>query len=267
MGSSQSTQVKQTTEILNKSVTNIVNTNKMSANAKSTNVNTFRFEIGEKGDVECDTFDLSQRIKADQTVKVASKVANAAEMKTLLKSSVDNASKQSNEAVNGFLSTAFNNQKSNTEITNILKNEIENNITNENVTECNAIIDNANNGVILIRGKMKCKDFKAPQEIISQQYLECFAEAASDAIMNNEAIAAAVNKAESSNTSKNAGAAELVSSFMGPYAMIIIAVIISIVVILGLIMYFVLGSSSTTTETTVSQYLRSMKKGGKRRYY
>ena len=259
MGSSQSSQIKQTTEILNKSVTNIVNTNKMSANAKSTNVNTFKFEIGEKGDVECDTFDLSQRIKSDQSVKVASKVSNAAEMKTLLKSAVDNAMQQNNTAVNGFLSTAFNNQKSNTEITNILKNEIENNITNENVTECNAIIDNANNGTILIRGKMKCKDFSAPQEIISQQYLECFAEAASDAIMNNASINDAVTKVEQKNKSENKGAAELLSAFMGPYAMIIIAVIVALVIAIPLLIFaFKSGGSdeAVSVEATVAQYLK-----------
>jgi hypothetical protein len=263
MGSSQSSQIKQTTEILNKAVTNVVNTNKMSANASSTNVNRFTFRNTRTGEINCDIIDFSQSVKSDQVVKVASKISNANEMKTMLKSAIDNAMQQNNTAVNGFLSTAFNNQKSNTEINNILKNEIENNITNENVTECNAIIDNANRGIIINEGKLTCKNLRNPQEIISSQYLECFADAASSAIMKNEAIADAVNKVEQSNKSENKGAAELVSAVLGPYAMIIIAVIVALVIFIPLMIFAF--KSGGSTEQPVAQYLRRMGKYNRRR--
>ena len=58
MGSSQSSQIKQTTEILNKAVTNVVNTNKMSANASSTNVNRFTFRNTRTGEINCDIIEF-----------------------------------------------------------------------------------------------------------------------------------------------------------------------------------------------------------------
>jgi hypothetical protein len=269
MGSNQSSTVKQTTEILNKSMTNIVNKNTVSASAKNTNTNSFEIITGPRSDISNCSLRLGQKINASQQLKVMAKVSSTNEMKAMLKSAVDNATAQNNEATSGFLSTAFNNQKSNTEINNILKNEIENNITNENLTECNGLIDNINNGRLEINGKWNCGEqgpIVIDQDLVSSQVVECFANAAQEAIMQNQNIADAVNKAEQANTSKVGGAAELASAIMGPYAMIVIAIVIAMVVAIPLLIWsFKSGGSSTpSVEATVSQFL---KKASKRRNF
>jgi len=274
MGSSQSSQIKQTTDILNKSVTNVVNTNIVKASAANSNVNSYEF-INE-GDIKNCSYRLGQKINASQKVKVMSQVSSVNDMKAMLKSSVDNAMSQNNSATSGFLSTAFNNQKSNTEITNILKNEIENNITNENLTECNAIIDNINKGIYVNKGKWDCGqqgEIRIDQETVSAQVVECFANAAQEAIMQNANIADAVNKAEQTNTSKIGGIAEAISAVLGPYAMIIIAIVIAMVVAIPLLLFaFKSGGGKINMPTinvpnplekTVAQALRQ---ASRRRY-
>ena len=274
MGSSQSSQIKQTTDILNKSVTNVVNTNIVKASAANSNVNSYEF-INE-GDIKNCSYRLGQKINASQKVKVMSQVSSVNDMKAMLKSSVDNAMSQNNSATSGFLSTAFNNQKSNTEITNILKNEIENNITNENLTECNAIIDNINKGIYVNKGKWDCGqqgEIRIDQELVSAQVVECFANAAQEAIMQNANIADAVNKAEQTNTSKIGGIAEAISAVLGPYAMIIIAIVIAMVVAIPLLLFaFKSGGGKINMPTinvpnplekTVAQALRQ---ASRRRY-
>jgi len=249
MGANQSSSVKQVTDITNRSITNVKNTSRITANTKNTNKNTFSLYIGPNGNLDCETISLGQKINATQNVSVSQKISSTNEMKTLLKSAVDNAVEQNNKSVNGFLSTAFNNQKSNTEITNILKNEIENNITNENVTECNSILDNANEGKIEIYGTMKCRTLNNPQEIISEQLVNCFQDALQQAVMNNTNIADAVNKTKQANTSENKGVAELASALLGPYAMIIIAIVIGLVVFIPLLIWSFGGSKGITDVT------------------
>jgi uncharacterized protein with GYD domain len=268
MGSNQSSQIKQTTEILNKSVTNVVNTNIVKAGASNSNVNSFEFTTGPRSDIQNCSINLGQKINASQQVKVMSQVSSVNDMKTMLKSAVDNSTSQNNEATSGFLSTAFNNQKSNTEINNILKNEIENNITNENLTECNALIDNINKGKLEFNGKWNCGErgqITINQEIVSAQVVECFANAAQEAIMQNTNIADAVNKAEQANTSKVGGVAEAISAVMGPYAMIVIAIVIAMVVAIPLLLFTFKsgGEVPSSIEPTISQFL---KKASKRRY-
>jgi hypothetical protein len=267
MGSNQSSTVKQTTEILNKSITNIVNKNTVSASAKNTNTNSFEIITGPRSDIQNCSLKLGQKINASQQLKVMAKVSSTNELKTMLKSAVDNATSQNNSATNGFLSTAFNNQKSNTEINNILKNEIENNITNDNLTECNGIIDNINNGRLEINGKWDCGTqgpIVVNQELVSAQVVECFANAAQEAIMQNQNIADAVNKSSQENISKNAGAAELVSAFLGPYAMIIIAIVIALVVAIPLLIWSFKSGDTPSVEATISQFL---KKASRRRKF
>jgi len=267
MGANQSAQLKQTTEVLNKSVTNIVNTNTTKANATQSNTNRYSIELGEGSELNCKEINLNQKIQSDQKLKVQAKISNVSDLKTMLKSAVDNATQQNNASANGFLTTAFNNQKSNTEINNILKNEIENNITTENLTECNAVIDNLNEGKLTLKknAKINCDVFRSPQEIATNQLVECYADAIQQALMQNENIASAVNKSTQSNKSENKGAAELVNAVMGPYAMIIIAVIVALVIFIPLIIFaFKSGGSSESVspvETAAAQYLRRIRKG------
>ena len=240
MGSSQSSEVKQLTDITNKVMTNIVNTNTTKASATSNNKNTFKLVIGPKGSITNCNLKLGQTINASQNLKVMAKVSTVNELKSMLSSAVDNAVSQNNQAVNGFLSTAFNNQKSNTDIKNILKNEINNNITNENLTECNAVIDNLNQGELEINGKWDCASMgpiEANQSVVSAQVVECFADALQQAVMSNQSIADAVNKAEQKNISENQGADSFIKAFTGPMMWVAIAIIAIVILAVPLFLF------------------------------
>jgi hypothetical protein len=239
MGANQSSEIKQVTDISNKAVTNIVNTTKVSASAQQSGKNTFSVSLGENSEINCDTINWGQKIVSSQKLKVFSKVSNTSELTTILKSSIDNAMSQNNTAVNGFLSTAFNNQESSQDIKNILKNTIENNITNENVTECNAVIDNANKGELVLKkgAKITCKEFNSPQEIQTQQVVECFSDALQAALLNNSNIADAVNKLEQSQTSENRGADDFAKAFTGPLMWVAIAFVVAVVIFIPLFLF------------------------------
>jgi hypothetical protein len=135
MGSSQSSNVKQTVEILNKSMTNLVTKNTNSASAKNSNSNSFRIRIGEKGDVQGCNLDLTQTITASQAVKVMAKFASVADLKTQMKSALQNSVDQSSQSTQAALATSIGVQNSKQEI-NQIKNEIILEIFNiENKTE------------------------------------------------------------------------------------------------------------------------------------
>lgn len=244
MGSKQSSEVKQSTEILNKNVVNVVTKNVNKAGAANNNNNSFELITGPKSDIKNCSLNIGQRINASQQIKAMSKATSLADMQSTMKSAIDSAMSQSSEATNSFLSTAFNDQKNKSEITAIMKNEVEQNVTTENLTECNGIIDNINQGRLEFNGKWDCGkqgNITVNQEILTAQVVECYSDAIQEALMKNSSIADAVNKAEQRAKSTNTGIGEAVSSilssFMGPYAMIIIAIVIAMVVAIPLLLF------------------------------
>jgi hypothetical protein len=251
MGASQSSSVTQVNDILNESITEIVNQNTTSASARNTNVNSFTLKNGPTGKIINCNFNLGQKINATQAVKVMAKITSTQELANTLNSAVDTAMEKNQESVNGFLSTAFTNQESTTDIKNILKNTIQNNITNTNLTECNAILDNANNGLIENDGLIDCSEggqINNPQEIISDQLVMCFSEALTEALLKNENISKAKTTLEESQTSKNTGLDGVISAIFSMWGIIGIVVI---VVVIGVILYFA-NTAKAVAKTAVS---------------
>ena len=249
MGANQSNVVKQLTSVTSKNITNLVNKNTTSASASNTNTNSFTFE--NEGTIKGCNLKIGQKITSNQTVKVQSKITSAADLQNQLKMAVDNTMKQGNAAVSGFLSTAFSNQKSDVDIQNILNTTIENNVTNDNVTQCNAILDNANLGKIINKGIIECEpgeSIENPQEIISSQLVECYSDALNKALMKNELIAKAVNNVAQDNSSKNAGVAEAISAITSGLMMPLIILFV-IILIIGMVMYFMSSGKKQTIKT------------------
>ncbi len=244
MGANQSSQISQLNDILNQNVTNIVNKSRLMAEAKMSNVNSLDVEFGPNAVINCDNIDFSQKITSSQNLVLASKIQNEQELKTLLKSAIDNTTEQNNQSVNSFLATSFNNQSSNTDIKNIMKNIIETNITNENVNVCNAVIDNANQKRIVINGKVTCTSMNNAQSIVNEQLVNCITDQLVKAAMQNEQIADAVNKSSQTNTSENKGIGEAIASiFEGLGKLWVLA----IVLVVGFLIYSGKMTVSTLT--------------------
>jgi len=185
MGSSQSSSVKQTVEVLNKSMTNLVTKNTNSASARNSNSNNFRITIGEKGDVQGCNLDLTQKINAKQAVKVMAKFASVADLKSQMKSALQNSVDQSSQSTQAALATSIGVQNSKQEINQKVTNIVDTNITNETLNEVNGFLDNVNNGVLEIKGKWSCASTGGKivinQGIVSDQLVELL----SDAMIGN----------------------------------------------------------------------------------
>jgi predicted transcriptional regulator len=186
MGSSQSSSVKQTVEVLNKSMTNLVTKNTNSASAKNTNSNSFKITIGEKGDVQDCNISLTQKINAKQAVKVMAKFASEADLKTQMKSALKNSVDQSSASTQAALATSIGVQNSKQEINQKISNIVETNITNETFNEVNGFLDNLNKGELEIKGKWSCAKTGGAivinQDIVSEQIVELL----SDTMVGNK---------------------------------------------------------------------------------
>jgi hypothetical protein len=200
----------------------------------------------------CD-FSTMQSIKADQNAQTIAKVESLSDFKNDLKAIAENTMKSQDSMVSGMLSTAFgNNQDSNIDVTTIIRNEIEQNVTNENMTECNAILDNANKGVLILKGAtIDCTEgtanFGRAQDIISSQVASCYSDALTTALMQNSQIAEAVTKTEAETKMENKGVGEAIASAFTPFTDLVgkisgdttMVVIIIIVAIAGIGIFLV----------------------------
>ena len=269
MGSSQSSSVKQTVEILNKSMTNMVTKNTNSASAKNTNSNSFEIILGEKSDVECD-ITVGQRIKAKQAVKVMAKFKSEADlqtqMKTALKNSVDQASKSTQEA----LALSIGVQNSKQEINQKISNIVETSITNETVNEVNGFLDNFNKGILEIKGKLKCspgKGIVVDQDIVTDQIVELL----SEALIGNKITTTtdSVTAADSKQvlTSDQKGPIDAIfkgigSLFTGP--IMVIGAIIILIAIIGIIGKMVMSKKETVAAMAFLFGRKKFRFGGRR---
>jgi hypothetical protein len=197
MGNSQSTNVQQTLQTVNSAVTNIVNKTENTTNTTTINTNTFSLEIGEGFEVKGRVLlDLGQRITASQAVTVNSAVTNTAALQTAITSALKASAESMSESKQGALAAAMNIQNTNQSLNQLIANYVTTNVTNETVTNVNNIINNANNGTIVLRGKY-AGDFtlKNPQEIISDQ----IAKTVTSSLTDNQQALSIANKMDAEN--------------------------------------------------------------------
>jgi hypothetical protein len=278
MGANQSSSITNTTDVLQKNLTNIMNKRVNEASSNIGTVNTLRFV--NKGTIRCKNIKIGQTINVDSNVRSSLASVNKSDVQSMLKSAVDQTAQQKQEAVSGFLSTAFNNQ--NQEANNIVKvkNIIETNLTDEVFQKCQNVIKNTNDGVVVNEGVIEgqpaeydekgnlifpatpCESFDIGQNILVKAYVDCSMDAFNQAMLKSEAISDAVQKSEQEQKSKVGGISELVDSLFGGAAMIIILVILGIAIVGYLfkdqIMALISGESSNPV-TNLKENLKDIK--------
>ena len=217
MGPRQSTSIKSVTDILMQNSTNYVNNNTTQSLASESNTNSFTLATGPDSEVDCNVI-VGQSITAEQDTKVMAKVQNATELQNKLNGIIDNTLQQQQSSVNGFLATAFGSQSSSTDIQNTMHTIINTNVTENDVTSCNAVLDNLNTGQLLINHKLICSpggSIGAMQSIVSDQVAQCFSDKITTALMTNTNIANAVNNANNSQSTKNTGVPTSLADLIG----------------------------------------------------
>jgi hypothetical protein len=252
MGSSQSSSVKQTVEVLNKSMTNLVTSSTNSASAKNTNSNSFKISIGEKGDIQNCNFNLTQKINAKQAVKVMAKFSSEADLQTQMKAALKNSVDQSSQSTQAALATSIGVQNSKQEINQKISNIVETNITNETFNEVNGFLDNLNSGELEIKGKWSCAKTGGAivinQDIVSEQIVELL----SDAMIGNKITTSTDTATEAVSKqvlkSEQKGVIDAISGLVSSAAFAILAPIIAIVIIIAILMFVFKGSISKIAE-------------------
>lgn len=248
MGSSQSTNIKNTMDIVNQNMTSIMNSNKNSTTQVATAEN--EFIINNTGNFSCDKISLGQKITADVKLSGFANSVNSADVANAMKSAVEQAAKSSQESVQSFLSTTFGNQKTNVQVQAELKNIVEQSIKNETFNECVQNFKGLNRGVINNTGNFICKTLNAPQDIAIDMLAQCSTDALTETLLKNTQIAEGVQKSEAEQVVENKGVGEAISGILSGYGMILIGVALVILVVIGVIIYIVSrGGSKVLKET------------------
>jgi len=238
MGSSQSTNIKNTMDIVNQNMTSIMNSNKNNTTQIATAENEFIINNA-GGNFSCEEINLGQRITADVKLGGFANSVNSADVANAMKSAVEQAAKSSQESVQSFLSTTFGKQKTNVETQAQLKNIVEQSITNETFNECVQNFKGLNKGVINNTGNFVCKKLNAPQDIAIDMLAQCSTDALAETLLKNDQIAQGVQKSEAEQVVENKGIGEAISGILSGYGMILIGVALVILVVIGVIIYIV----------------------------
>ena len=187
MGAQVSTQVAtQTTTVVNRAMTNMVNKSTTSASAVNVNTNQIDLDLTGANIEGCD-LDFNQMISATQSVKCMAKFQSVADMQSQLKAALQNEAKQASQAEQQALSLSVGVATGVSDVNQAISNYVETNITNETLNEVNSHLANQNGIEIKAKGlKMKCTKgqgkFVINQGIISQQTAEML----SDAVIGNK---------------------------------------------------------------------------------
>lgn len=242
MGSSQSSEVKQTVEILNKSMTNMVTKNTNSASARNINANNLSITTGEKSRYapgvdpnKCGGLTVSQKIKAGQTVKVMAKITKLSELKTQMKTALQNSIDQASTSKQAALATSLNVQNSKQSISQKVSNIVETNITDEVVNEVNGFLDNVNNGTFVFQGIIPCGAFSINQEIVSDQVVSLLSDAMIGTSISNSTDTAAAAVSKQKTASEQTGVIGELAGLVGTMGMIWVAVIG--IIVLGVVFF------------------------------
>ena len=245
MGASQSSTVNQTTEVINKSITNMVSKSTNSASAKNVNANMFRFT--NRGDtIGCD-IKVGQSIKAKQGIKVMAKFKSLADLQTQLKTALKNSVDQSSELEQKSLATTIGVQNSKQSINQKISNIVESSITNETLNTVNGFLDNLNNYHFINYGKITCspgQKIQADQTIVSEQLVELLADSIIENVTSNTTESDASAESEQSSKLKQSGLlSDLGTLLSGPFMIIGL-----VIVVLAILAYVFRGSIAKIAE-------------------
>jgi hypothetical protein len=227
MGNVQSSKIKNMVELVNGFTTNINNSNATTNTGFVTNRQSYDIEVGVGGVIECRSINAGQTINSNQNLITSSTFNSAQQVKNELQNMIDQIASSGQKAVAEFLSLSANAQVSEQELTTSIKNSIENNITTSNITTCQAITNNLQEGRLVVNGILKCTegDLNLAQNIIANQEAQCLSEVFFNAIADNSIINDIKQKAESTQDAKTIGP---IGAFFGSVGGIITVVIILI---------------------------------------
>lgn len=189
MGNSNSSTINNMVSVVNQATTDIVNRSVTSGNASSLNIQTFKFT--NTGNLKGCDFNYSGTINSDQKLTVSSVFNSASEVQNTLETMVDQIAESNQKAVADFLALAVNVNQSKQSLTSSIKNDIKTKITNENITNCQAFVQNLQKGDIVNTGTWECGPsgkIEINQTILNKQIAECLSQTFFNTIASNTIV-------------------------------------------------------------------------------
>jgi hypothetical protein len=221
MGGSSRQKIEQFFDInvLNKSITNSITTNRTSVASSQTNIQKLSIVIGGSV-VGCD-IKTGQKIKADNTSTVESAVSSAVNMKQEISSQLDQSATANMEMLSELGDiTALTGKKTQQdvlqEIKSVVQNIVETNITEENITELMAEQVNIQSTELIIGGSFDCRGGRgtidASQDVVAGLTATAITDMLTEKIMENKFINKIAQEGESKQSQKATGFASIIDS-------------------------------------------------------
>jgi hypothetical protein len=225
MGGSQSQEVKTMTNIMSENITNVIQKNASSAQAKLSAVNQIKVSFKGSKLINC-PIQGAQKIQASQSLKSVANMTSKADIAAVLKAAIDKTTEASSKQVNDFLNVSFaNNNQKVTNNTNII-NTIKTNIEQINVDEVLATLKGLNQGEWDFSGAeidCKGKPINISQKNILDQVVTKMTDAVGEAVVKSQQDLGIKETLKVKAEQENKGATDLIKAFTGPLAIIAIA--------------------------------------------
>jgi hypothetical protein len=222
MGGGTSRQsIKQFFEIdsLNETITNQLTKNRTSVASSQTNIQKLSIVIGGSV-VGCD-IKTGQKIEASNQSTVDSAVSAIVDMKQEISSQMEQSAAANMEMlselgdISGIVG-AKTNQDIEQTVKTMVKNIVETNISEENITELMAEQVNIQSTELIIGGTFDCRGGRgtidASQDVVAALTASAVSDMLTEKLLKNEMVSAVVQKAEAGQSKKNTGVASIVDS-------------------------------------------------------
>lgn len=206
-------------DVLNQSITNTVTTNRTSVASSQTNIQKLSIVIA--GNVVGCDIKTGQKIQANNTSTVESAVSSTVNMKQEISSQLEQSATANMEMLSELGDiTALTGKRTQQdvlqEIKSVVKNIVETNITEENITELMAEQVNIQSTELIIGGSYDCRGGRgtidASQDVVAGLTATAVTDMLTEKIMENKFINKIANKGDTSQSQKATGFASLVDS-------------------------------------------------------
>jgi hypothetical protein len=249
MGLSKSKNLSDTlNSITSSAINNFVSNNENKVTTEITNLNDFTLNIG--GSVTGSTITLKQIINSGNKIISNFDTKTSQDLKNDISASLDSMVSQVLKSVSelgggwGQIEKDDNSQY----IKNIINNSIANNTTIINLNKLAIQIVNQNNSTINIRGDLVNSLINVEQNILVQAFVQNLSSNITKSIVDNSISSRLSNIQQQSLTTEKKGFADLVKSFTGPLA----------IVIIGIIFFFLMGGKTVIERITDWKFLTTI---------
>jgi len=206
-------------DVLNQSITNTVTTNRTSVASSQTNIQKLSIVIA--GNVVGCDIKTGQKIQANNTSTVESAVSSTVNMKQEISSHLDQSATANMEMLSELGDiTALTGKKTQQdvlqEIKSVVKNIVETNITEENITELMAEQVNIQSTELIIGGSYDCRGGRgtidASQDVVAGLTATAVTDMLTEKIMENKFINKIAQKGKTDQSQKATGFASIIDS-------------------------------------------------------